>query len=201
MVLKILVVAIVIFILLAMYGKYLQNHPDKIRNNPDAIRNSTQNSCDVPHEITNPTIACVPSGWYWCVHYSVTGINPSTGRRKSVSVIESSIASDAQIGQRSGLNPPYNIENVDRKPSEAQLHRIQRDNISIPEGVPLSIEDATIFITRSEENKKYAPPADIRYVDYAIEHQVYIPKYASNKEAVQYLKVALPHLKSEINSL
>lgn len=194
MILKIVIVFAVIFALLALYGKYLQDHPDKVIGNSQKVDSE-------PDRVISPNEVCTSSEWYWCVHYSVTGINPATGRKKSVPVIESSVASDLQICQRSGLNPPYSIENVDRHPSEAQLHRIQRDNISIPEGVPLSIEDATIFITRSEENKKYAPPADSRFVDYAIEHQVYIPKYASNKEAVQYLKVALPHLKSEINSL
>lgn len=194
MILKIIIVSAVIFAFLALYGKYLQNHPNKIRNNPNNTNSKLVSTI-------SPVSISIPCDWYWCVHYSVTGVNPSTGRRKSVSVIESSVASDQQICQRSGLNPPYSIENIDRQPSEAQLRRIHRDNISIPDGVPLSIEDATIFITRSEENKKYTPPADIRFVDYAIEHQVYIPKYASNKEAAQYLKIALPHLKSEINSL
>lgn len=183
-----------VFILLVVYGAYLSKHPEKRikpKHNPSFAFSSE------PKDLS----FAPSSDWYWCVHYTVYGINPSTGRKKSAEVIESSVASNDEIGSRSGLVGPYDVVTSDRPATDAQLFRIERDKISIPSGQPLTIWDASIFITRSEESKKFQPPADSKYTDYAIEHQVFIPKYASNKEAISYLKTALPHLRNEINNL
>ena len=66
----------------------------------------------------------------------------------------------------------------------------------------LSMQDASIFITRSVEGETLEQPvAPIVFIDYAIKNNVYIPKYANIKEAQDYLIAALPEKKKEIKSL
>lgn len=140
------------------------------------------------------------SGLYWCEIYKVRGINPETNRKKSVEVVAASNALPDLIQSKSGLLPPYEIEKVTRPASDAQLETMRKHGFKPP--VNLSIQDASIFITRSVEGEALEQPvAPLSFVDYAIKHNVYIPKYANVKEAQNYLIAALPEKKKEIMSL
>lgn len=66
----------------------------------------------------------------------------------------------------------------------------------------LSMLDASVFITRSVEGEPIKQStASLAFVDYAIKNNVYIPKYASAKEAQDYLLAALPKNAKEIRTL
>ena len=139
-------------------------------------------------------------GVYWCEVYKVYGINPETKRKKSVKVIAASNSSAEQIQVKSGLLPPYEVEKVTPLASDAQLETMRKHGFQPPTG--LSMQDASIFITRSVEGENLKQPvAPLVFVNYAIENNVYIPKYANIKEAQNYLIAALPKKKKEIMSL
>lgn len=140
------------------------------------------------------------TGAYWCEVYKVYGINPETKRKKSVKVIAASNSSAELIQTKSGLLPPYEIEKATPLASDAQLETMRKHGFQPP--VNLSMQDASIFITRSVEGENLKQPiAPLSFVDYAIKHNVYIPKYANVKEAQNYLIAALPEKKQEIISL
>ncbi|MEZ3502941.1 MAG: hypothetical protein K1W25_05730 [Lachnospiraceae bacterium] len=137
---------------------------------------------------------------YWCEVYKVRGINPETNRKKTVEVIAASNAPAEQIQSKSGLLPPYEIEKATRPATDAQLETMHKHGFKPPSN--LSMQDASIFITRSVEGETLEQPvAPIVFIDYAIKNNVYIPKYANIKEAQDYLIAALPEKKKEIKSL
>lgn len=140
------------------------------------------------------------TGVFWCEIYKVQGVNPETGRRKSVEVVEASNAAADVIQVKSGLLPPYKVEKATRPASDAQLEAMRKHGFKPP--ADLSMLDASIFITRSVEGKPLQQPvAPLAFTVYAIEHNVYIPKYASVKEAQDYLLAALPNNGKEIREL
>lgn len=137
---------------------------------------------------------------YWCEIYKVRGINPETNRKKSVEVVAASNAPDELIQSKSGLLPPYEVEKATRPATEAQLETLRKHGFNPPAN--LSIVDASIFITRSVEGEPYRQPvASLSFTNFAIENDVYISKYANEKEARDYLLDALPDKKREIKEL
>lgn len=139
-------------------------------------------------------------GPYWCEIYKVRGVNPTTKRKKTNQVIAASNAPSDLIQEKSGLLPPYEIEKVTRPASDLQLETMRKYGFKPPVG--LSMWDASIFITRSVEGEPLEQSiASLAFVDYAIENNVYIPKYANTKEAREYLLTALPDKTKEINEL
>lgn len=139
-------------------------------------------------------------GAYWCEVYKVQGINPETSRKKTVEVVEASNADIETIQLKSGLLPPYKVEKATRPASDAQLEAMRKHGFKPP--ADLSMLDASVFITRSVEGKPLQQPvAPLAFTIYAIKHNVYIPKYASVKEAQDYLLAALPKNGKEIREL
>ena len=137
---------------------------------------------------------------YYCEKYKVTGINPSSNRKKSIIVIAASTDEEQIIIERSGLLPPCTVENVTPKPTQSQLDLIKRKGIFVP--FDSSKEDASIFITRYFDGiTDYIPPASRDIVNFAINNNIFIPKYAGTKEAKDYLINALPDKKQEIKEL
>lgn len=139
-------------------------------------------------------------GAYWCEVYKVQGINPETNRKKTVEVVDASNAAIEAIQLKSGLRPPYKVEKATRLASEAQLETMRKHGFKPP--ADLSMLDASVFITRSVEGEPLQQPvAPLSFTDYAIKHNVYIPKYATAKEAQDYLLAALPQNGKEIKAL
>ena len=72
-------------------------------------------------------------GLYWCEVYKVRGINPETNRKKTVEIVAASNALAEQIQSKSGLLPPYEIENPHKSAVKLFLHLChhhERDNDS-----------------------------------------------------------------------
>ena len=136
---------------------------------------------------------------YSCYRYKVTGINPASGRKKNVFVIAASNAAPEAVASKSGLLAPYNVELAQEAPTARQLELVKKKRIALPPDA--SMLDASIFIQWAIDGVSPAEPAPLRVVDYAIAHNVFLPKYAGIKEARDYLIAALPDRKEEIKNL
>ena len=119
---------------------------------------------------------------YSCYRYKVTGINPASGRKKNALVIAA-----------------YSVELAQEAPTARQLELVKKKRIALPPDA--SMLDASIFIQWAIDGVSPAEPAPLRFVDYAIAHNVFLPKYAGIKEARDYLIAALPDRKEEIKNL
>ena len=121
-----------------------------------------------------------------CARYSVRGTNPESGRTKRVYVVAEATATMEEVGKKSGLLPPYEIESSDPQgydgPSERQLAYAAKVGVAIPEDATCA--DATVFLTRHEEGRPlYAPPTPDRIVRALIERNIELPAYAGVYEA------------------
>ena len=117
-----------------------------------------------------------------CDCYSVKGKNPSTNRRKAEIVIVESTASEEEIQQKSGLLPPYEIIKMEQEgPTDRQIAYAEKRSIIFP--VDASIRDASIFLTRYEEELHLIqPPAPDALIRYLIGKNIYVPAYAGTAE-------------------
>lgn len=136
---------------------------------------------------------------YSCYRYKVTGINPASRRKKSVFIIAASNETPEAVASKSGLLAPYNVEPAQEAPTARQMELIRKKRIALP--ADASMLDASVFIQWAIDGISPAEPAPLRFVDYAIAHNVFIPKYAGIKEARDYLIAALPDKKEEIENL
>ena len=119
-----------------------------------------------------------------CAWYKVTGINPNTNRRKSETFPWFRETPVEDIEKASGLLGPYECEQLpDRMPSDAQLEYARRIGVIIPRDA--TMEDASIFLTRKENNKPLHQVGVAEWLikKYICELKVYIPLYASLTEA------------------
>lgn len=120
-----------------------------------------------------------------CAVYSVRGKNPGTGRMKKVDVVVESTASVDDVQKRSGLLPPYEVERVDGStydgPTEKQLAYAKKVGINFPDDA--TSRDATIFLTRYEEERPLCQPATPdRFVRLLIDRGIVVPAYAGMLE-------------------
>lgn len=121
-----------------------------------------------------------------CDYYSIRGKNPDTGRMKRVCVVAETTASEEEIQKRSGLLPPYEMEEKDSPaydgPTEKQLAYAQRVGIFIP--ADATSGDATVFLTRYEEGRPLcAPPTPDRIIRLLMDRGIVLPAYAGVYEA------------------
>ncbi len=121
-----------------------------------------------------------------CAGYSVRGTNPETGRVKRVYVVAEATAAMEEVGKKSGLLPPYEIEVSAPQgydgPTERQLAYAAQVGVVLPEDATCA--DATVFLTRHEEGRPlYAPPTPDRIVRLLIDRNIELPAYAGVYEA------------------
>lgn len=117
-----------------------------------------------------------------CVKYSVKGKNPASGRRKTVMVVSDSSASLTDVQERSGLLPPYDVEQIELSPpSEAQIRYASKLGFAFPPDATSS--DATIFLTRAEAGLPLMQPVAPEWmVRYVIGKGIFVPAYANSDE-------------------
>lgn len=118
-----------------------------------------------------------------CDLYSVKGKNPDTNRRKTEIVVAESTASETEIQQRSGLLPPYEIKRLDPElPTEKQILYARKLGIVFPPDA--SIRDASIFLTRADEEQPLIqPPTPDYLVRYLIDKGIFVHSYAGIMES------------------
>lgn len=134
-----------------------------------------------------------------CAYFNVKGVNPASGRKKTVSVVAAANASIAEIQAKSGLLPPYEVS-VDKNnftpPTEAQVRYAARLGFKFP--ADATVRDATVFLTRSENGVPLVqPPAPDRLVHYIISKGGYVPAYSGAAEiSAEYLHCCEPKEKA-----
>lgn len=136
----------------------------------------------------------------YCIRYKIKGINPETGRKKTVHLIVGSWEDLVYALPRSGLLEPYEYEKDNRFPTERQLQYARSIKLSFPRNCTL--EDASILLSRYENdipfNLQIAPAP---FFEYAVRNNIFLPSIISKKEALEYLLNLLPNQATEIGKL
>nr|DAN92340.1 MAG TPA: hypothetical protein [Caudoviricetes sp.] len=127
-----------------------------------------------------------------CSYYKVKGINPETGRRKTNTVVHIQGADVYEVGIKSGLLEPYEVEELpETKPSDAQVVYARDLGIVLP--YDATADDASIFLTRAENqeaiHQKGASDELLKLI--ILKYGTYVPKYANCKEAYHRFYYAL----------
>ncbi len=134
----------------------------------------------------------------YCKEYKVKGLNPRSGRRKTVIVVATSADQESNITKKSGLLPPYEILPGSCEVTEGQLEVAKKYKIKFPKDATIS--DAAIILDRiHRDDPVEEKPVPRQMVQYAADNNVFIPKYAYYDEAVEILLYQLPDKKKEIN--
>ena len=118
----------------------------------------------------NPLRGCMNLGCY-----SVSGVNPATGRKKSVKV---AAASEAEAVSRSGLADAAASEVGWPAPSEAQLAYAKKRGLQLQSG--LVADDVSAMLTRAEDGEAAAVPAAL--VDAAAREGIAMSYYVGRGE-------------------
>jgi len=105
---------------------------------------------------------------------------------KRVCIVAETTASIEEIQKRSGLLPPYEMEEKDSPaydgPTERQLAYAQKVGVFIP--ADATSGDATVFLTRYEEGRPLcAPPTPDRIIRLLMDRGIVLPAYAGVYEA------------------
>lgn len=118
-----------------------------------------------------------------CKIYSVKGKNPDTGRIKTNRVVVEVNESIENIQQKSGLLPPFEMaEIIPDKVTEKQAAYAKSIGLVLP--VDATKEDASIFLSRYENDKPlFPPPMPQKILHYLIGKGIFVPAYASMDEA------------------
>lgn len=130
-----------------------------------------------------------------CLHYSVRGKNPETGRMKTVYFVVESTATKEIVQKKSGLLPPYEVVADDSHfgPTDRQIAYADQLGFAFPSDA--SSSDATVFLTRAEEERPLVQPAtpnDILH--YVIGFGIDVPAYAGVVETTGYFLRNAPRL-------
>ncbi len=118
-----------------------------------------------------------------CKKYYVKGKNPETNRFKTNLVVVEASETTETIQQKSGLLPPFEItEIIPDGVTEAQAAYAKKLGLILPNDA--TKEDASIFLTRYNDNKPLHPPAIPKNIlCYLISKNIYVPAYAGMEEA------------------
>jgi len=138
-------------------------------------------------------------GTYYSKLYKVRGVNPDTKRKKTVEVVAASDASEEVVTGKSGLLPPFEVMEGVGVPDEGQLNLAKKYGVNIPSDADAM--DARLLLQRCFDGVASFRPITGRVIDYAIENNVYIPKYASLEEARDFLLEYAPEKEKEIKEL
>lgn len=137
---------------------------------------------------------------FYCKEYKVKGLNPQSGRRKTIIVVATSADNESVIVKKSGLLPPYEILPGSREVTEGQLEVAKKYKIKFPKDA--TIDDAALILDRiHRDGPVKEQPVSKQMIKYAADNNVFIPKYAYYDEAVDILLYRLPEKKKEIKRL
>ena len=128
-----------------------------------------------------------------CSWYKVKGINPNTNRKKTITFVWDNMASQEEVGRKSGLLEPYEVEQLKAdSPTLAQERYANGIGLRFPSDA--TTQDATIFLTRYENQEPIHQNGIAKWLleIYIYKLQVYVPKYASVNEAHIYYYHGMP---------
>lgn len=118
-----------------------------------------------------------------CGRYAVTGKNPETGRKKTVSVIAEEGLPLEVLHEKSGLLPPFEVSQkpLALPPTDNQLKYAEKLGFSFPPDA--TSLDASVFLSRAEAGQPIVQPgAPAAMVRYVIERGITVPAYAGAAE-------------------
>jgi hypothetical protein len=107
--------------------------------------------------------------------YIVNGVNPASGRKKTVSVEVLSGTPNDIIEEKSGLLPPYVIDAAEfDNPTEGQLEYAKNIGLIIPNGC--NSADVSCLLSRAEDNDD-SPYVSESLLRYASLHNIFFSPY------------------------